>query len=284
MSIKHIYFFLLISIGCQKLENRTDPFAKLTEVERDSAANQYNEMSDYMLQPSDKHRILKDTALMLAPKNIEIRQVLSYSYKKRGEHIRAMEILNEAVSRDVAKGSIDGLQYRAWSLLYYYRDYEGSISDIDQLLAMNKQKYSICWGEPCGLLKGQALYKLGKYQEAIATFDTVLTEEVKRGFKAEDNYLVHFYKGMCYHKMGNYDLALKNYDLVLHKDENFTEAIFQSGLVHLAMNEKTVAKRYFEKALYWVKKGKKMGEPYFERFDEVFEWQIIEAQDKIKKG
>ena len=32
-----------------------------------------------------------------------------------------------------------------------------------------------------------------------------------------------------------------------------------------------------------IKKGKKMGEPYFERFDEVFEWQIIEALDKIKK-
>jgi len=71
--------------------------------------------------------------------------------------------------------------------------------------------------------------------------------------------------------------------LVLHKDENFTEVLYQNGLVHLAMNEKTVAKRYFEKALYWVKKGKKMGEPYFERFDEVFEWQIIEALDKIKK-
>jgi len=283
MSIKHIYFFLLISIGCQKLENRTEPFAKLTEVERDSAAFQYNEMSDYMLQPSDKHRILKDTALMLAPNNIEYRQVLSYSYKKRGEHIRAMEILNEAVSRDIANGSIDGLQYRAWSLLYYYRDYEGSISDIDQLLAMSKQKYSICWGEPCGLLKGQALYKLGKYQEAIATFDTVLVEEVKRGFKAEDNFLVHFYKGMCYHKMGNYDLALKNYDLVLHKDENFTEALYQKGLVYWAKNKKDLAKSHLDEALYWVKKGKKMGEPYFERFDEVFEWQIIEVLDKIKK-
>lgn len=50
-----------------------------------------------------------------------------------------------------------------------------------------------------------------------------------------------------------------------------------------ATSKKYLAKKYFEKALYWVKKGKKMGEPYFERFDEVFEWQIIEALDKIKK-
>jgi len=283
MSIKYVYFFILITLGCQKLEKRVDPFTKLTKTERDSAAFQYNEMSNYMLQPSDKHRILKDTAVMLAPENIEYRQVLSYSYKKRGEHIQAMEVLNDAVARDVANGSIDGLQYRAWSLLYFYRDYEGTISDIDQLLAMSKQKYSICWGEPCGLLKGQALYKLGKYQEAIGVFDTVLIEEVNLGFKAEDNFLVHFYKGMCYHRLGEYDAALKNYSLVLNKDENFTEALYQSGLVHLARNEKTKAKTYFEKSLYWVKKGKKMGEPYFERFDEVFEWQIIEVLDKIEK-
>lgn len=32
------------------------------------------------------------------------------------------------------------------------------------------------------------------------------------------------------------------------------------------------------------KKGKKMGEPYFERLDEVFEWQIIKAFGKIEKG
>jgi hypothetical protein len=32
------------------------------------------------------------------------------------------------------------------------------------------------------------------------------------------------------------------------------------------------------------KKGEKMGEPYFERFDEVFEWQISKALDKLGKG
>ncbi|MBK9744601.1 MAG: hypothetical protein IPO94_17385 [Saprospiraceae bacterium] len=39
-------------------------------------------------------------------------------------------------------------------------------------------------GEPCGLLKGQALYKLGKLQEALAVFDTVLRDEVRIGFQS----------------------------------------------------------------------------------------------------
>ena len=281
MSIKYICFIFLMSIGCQKLQKQPLPFNHLSESEKDSLATQYYEISNYMLQPSDPHRIFKDTAVMLAPENIEYRQVLSYSYKKRGEHIKAMEILNEAVARDIVNGSVDGLQYRAWSLLYFYRDYEGTISDIDKIKVISKQKYSICWGEPCGLLNGQALYKLGKFREAIIVFDTVLAEEVKRGFKAEDNFLVHFYKGMCEHKLANYDQALKNYQVVLDKDENFTEALYQSGLIYLALDDKVAAKKYLEKTLYWVKKGKKMGEPYFERFDEVFEWQVLAALEGI---
>ncbi len=91
-----------------------------------------------MAQPTKIHRLMKDTAILYDPDNTELRMELSYSYKKKGEHIEAMRILNDAVARDVQKGSIDGLEYRAWSLLYFYRDYEGTIADIDQVTSMTK--------------------------------------------------------------------------------------------------------------------------------------------------
>jgi tetratricopeptide (TPR) repeat protein len=80
-----------------------------------------------------------------------------------------------------------------------------------------------------------------------------------------------------------YDQAIQSYQMVLNKDENYTEALYQMGLVKMAQSDFTSAKQYLEKALSWIKKGKKMGEPYFERFDEVFEWQILEALDKLKQ-
>lgn len=289
MPIKYCLIFLTIYtflfVGCKTPEQPKSPlgpYAHMSQKERDSVAVEFNEYSHYFWQPTELHRLHKDTAILLNPKNVEYRQLLSYSYKKRGDHINAMKILNDAVDMDVKNGSKDALQYRAWSLLYYYRDYKGTIKDIDQILSMGKRRYSVCWGEPCGMLKGQALYKLGKYKEAILTLDTVLTEEVKLGFKAEDNYLTHFYLGRCYHALGQYDKAIESYQSVLKASANYTEALYQLGLVYTALNDQARAKEYLTKALDLVRKGLKMGEPYFERFDEVFEYQIVEALEKLK--
>jgi tetratricopeptide (TPR) repeat protein len=258
-----------------------NPYAEYSPKDRDSIAVFFNEFSNYMSQPTARHRLYKDSAILMSPQNVEYRQILSYSYKKRGDHLKAIRILNEAVELDLKNGSRDALQYRAWSLLYYYRDYLGTIADVDKIHSMGKRKYAVCWGEPCGLLKGQALYKLGKYNEAISVFDTVLVEEVKLGFKEADNYLVHFYKGRCYHKLKNYRDALYNYQKVLAKDKDYTEALYQIGMVDLDIGEHKNAKENLNHALKLIKKGKKMGEPYFERFDEVFEYQIIDALEKV---
>lgn len=93
-----------------------------------------------------------------------------------------MEVLNKAAEIDIERGKADVLQYRAWTLLYYYRDYEGVVRDVDLIEKITNNPYNSCWGEPCGLLKGQALYKLNKFRKAIETFEIVNLEEEKLGF------------------------------------------------------------------------------------------------------
>jgi tetratricopeptide (TPR) repeat protein len=284
MSIKNIVkfsFVLLVLAGCERPEPKPEYYAYYTKEQRDSLSKVFDDMSNYMSQPTDKHRLYKDSAIILSPQNTDIRAQLSYSYKKRGDHIKAMKILNEAVEMDIKKGSYDLLKYRSWSYIYFYRDYEGTIADVDQITKMSKRTYNVCWGEPCGLLKGLAQYKLKKYHEAINTFDTVLIEEAKLGFSPESSFLIYFYKGRCNQELKNYPEALKNYGLVLRFDPNFTEALYQSGLIYTEMKDIKRAKTNLEKAMVWVKLEKKMGEPYFERFDEVFEYQITDALSKL---
>ena len=178
MSIR-IFIFLtpLLFFSCNTDSKKKNILDHLSEQEKDSIAKQYHQFSDYYLQPSEMYRKLKDSALMIQPDKVEYRQKLSYSYKKRGEHIKAMEALNEAVDYGIKQNNTDVLGYRAWSLLYYYRDYEGAFSDIELIEKMTGLTYNTCWGEPCGLQKGQALYKLKEYEKAIETFDQVNLEE-----------------------------------------------------------------------------------------------------------
>jgi tetratricopeptide (TPR) repeat protein len=280
MSLR-IVVILLLFIGCKSNREVPFPYEKLSQVEKDSLSEYYKELSYYYLQPSKAHRIAKDTAILLNPNKVENIQVLSYSYKKTGEHIKAMHLLNKAVAMDVVKGSVEALKYRAWSLLYFYRDYEGAIMDVDQIFKVLNTNYTGCWGEPCGLIKGQALMRLKKYDEAIKVLENVLDEEKRIGFNPDQNFLVNFYLGRCFHEDQNFLNAINQYQKVLDIDPKYTEALYQTAMVYLALEEKEKAKEYLHEAHKWFLKGQKMGEPYFERFDELFLYQIEEQLAKL---
>ena len=284
MSVKiPLVFLLIISfVGCKPEASVKDEYASLTEVERDSLATQYHKFSMAVYQPSEMHRRFKDTALMIKPNHVEYRQRLSYSYKKRGEHIKAMKILNEAVERDVKQNKTFALQYRAWSLLYFYRDYEGTIKDVDLIIKMEpKNDYTVCHGEACEVLKGQALYKLGRYREAIKIFNKVLKVEEENGWDPIDNFHANFYMARCHSELGEYEKAKNIYYSQVAANPRFTEAYFQLGKIYSLLGEPENALKNLQAASVLLEEGNKMGEPYYEAFDEVFQYQIQKEIQEI---
>lgn len=281
MSLKNILVFALVILsGCKKGDS--NPFQHLSQNEKDSITTMYHDYSMGVYQPSALHRKYKDSALLVNPEHVEYRQRLSYSYKKTGEHIKAMELLNEAVAIDVENNSTKALQYRAWSLLYFYRDYSGVIKDVDLINEIDgKNKYTVCHGEPCDLLKGQALYKLGKYPEAISTFEKLLETERDMGWDPQDNFLAHFYMARSYTELKEYDQAIQVLKKLLEKENRFTEAHFQLGKIYNLLNKKEEAQIFLSTSMDLLNEGYKMGEPYIERFDEVFLYQIEEEMQKL---
>ena len=272
------FVILLIAFSCN--EKPSKDFSSLDENKKEELANWYDKMSNSFLQPSELYRKYKDSALMVQPNNVEIRQVLSYSYKKVGEHIKAMEVLNKAAEIDITKGRADVLQYRAWTLLYYYRDYEGVVRDVDLIEEITNNPYNSCWGEPCGLLKGQALYKLNKFQKAIETFEIVNFEEEKLGF--DGNFLVSFYMGRCYAEMEEYDKAILYFEKSMGSIKRFPEAFYQLGLIYRKLNNDEKANKNFALAKEYIRYS--MNEPYIERFDEVFEYMIDDELNDYQNG
>jgi tetratricopeptide (TPR) repeat protein len=280
MSLKKIRLgcCLIISvISCKK--DRVQDFSILSDVEKTECAKNYHEISNYFLQPSELYRTFKDSALIVQPGNVDYRQRLSYSYKKVGEHIKAMKVLNKAVEIDIANGKPDVLQYRAWTLLYYYKDYEGTVKDVNLIEEITGNAYNTCWGEPCGFHKGQALYKLKKYKDAIDALNLVNTEEEKLGFDTKDNYKIFFYIGRCYAELEAYDKAIENYQKALTSVDKFPEAYYQLGLVYKTLGETSLARINLELAHKFLIYS--INEPYVERLDELFLYRIEDALNDI---
>ena len=144
MPINRILIFLILFIFYSCSKKSSFDVAKMNEDDKVKLSEWYHDMSNYFLQPSELYRKYKDSSLMVQPNNVDYMQRLSYSYKKVGEHIKAMEVLNKAVEIDISNKKTDVLEYRAWTLLYYYRDYEGTVRDIELIEKISSNTYNVC--------------------------------------------------------------------------------------------------------------------------------------------
>src|SRR5690606_22675641 len=203
--------------------------------------------------------------------HVEYMERASYPYKKSGEHINAMKMLNKAVALDVEKNSTKVLECKAWSMLYYYRAYENTIKDVDLIEKINvPQKYNACHGEPCLFLKGQAYYQLGEYQNAIDTFEYLLKILEEKKMDPKDEFLTNFYLARSYFKSNNLDKSLFYLEEQLEMPYTVkAELNFYAGQIYVLKNEKEKALQHFLKAKELFLKNDKNYEPLIERFDEI---------------
>ena len=287
MSIKNVSFilFVIVFISCKSTKNE-HPFAHLSTDERAKLADCYHEESmkfNPWFQTGKLHRTYKDSALLAVPNHVEYMQRASYSYKKAGEHIKAMEMLNKAVAIDTANGKTAALEYKAWSMLYFYRDYESTIKDVDKVIEISKLPHKACHGESCLLLKAQAYYQLGEYKKAIETFDYLLKILKEQGVNPKDDFLSNFYLARSYFKLNDLDQSLFYLEEQLAMPYSVkAELNFYAGQIYVLKNDKEKAKQHFLKAKELYLQNDKMNEPYIERFDEIFMNDIDNELDKLK--
>lgn len=279
-----LYNILILICFCHSLySQKSNPFENLSKEERIKLADKYHDLSQTVYQTSQMHRIYKDSALLAVPDHVNYMQRASYSYKKAGEHIKAMEMLNKAVAIDTANGSTAALEYKAWSMLYYYRDYENTIKDVDKVIEISKIPYKGCHGESCLLLKAQAYYQLGEYKKAIETFDYLFTLLKEQGVNPKDDFLANFYLARSYFKLNDLDKSLFYLQEQLSMPYSVkAELNFYAGQIYILKNDTEKARQHFLKAKELYLQNDKMNEPYIERFDEIFMNDIDNELSKLK--
>jgi|GEM_PF-1328393 len=247
-----------------------------------SLGETYIDFSYNFLQTSLYKRHLNTIGLAIDPSTTEYIRRFSYSYKKAGEHQKAMHLLQ--LSLDEEKDTnlmLDHLDYVAWNYLYFYRDYPNTIKTVNQILKLsNKDLGASCHGEICLVLKGQALYRMKKYEEAIEVFSTFQAFEEEEGFNPMDNSLLVFYKGICLAKLNQKEEAVEYFSHLV-KNHPHGEAYYQLAQLYFKKGDYTLAKKYLDEAEEAIAKGFTFKEPYFERFDKVFQYQIEELKREM---
>lgn len=262
------------SLNLEDIDTTSSAFKKL-KLDK-SLGEEYIDFSYKFEQTSLFKRHLNTIGLLIDSSNSEYIRRFSYSCKKAGEHEKAMKMLNISLeSEGKTSARLKNLDYTAWNYLYFYRDYENTITTVDDILEFTQNDLGIsCHGEACLLLKGQALYRLGKYEEAIEVFNDYQQHETEQGFDSMDNFNIVFYKAICLSKLKQFDTAIYYFSHLV-KEHPSAEASYQLAKLYYLKSEFEKSRIHLNHAENALADGFTFREPYFERFDKVFQYQII---------
>jgi tetratricopeptide (TPR) repeat protein len=95
---------------------------------------------------------------------------------------------------------------------------------FDRVLSVDKENIE------ASVAKGQALYFLGRYEDALIPLNLALEKEPK-------NILANIFKGWVLNSLGRYEDAIKNFDIALTLDPFVPGALFEKGFAYLNLKE-----------------------------------------------
>jgi tetratricopeptide (TPR) repeat protein len=189
---------------------------------------------------------------------------------KNGNYAIAIEKLEKAIEIDFTEEA----GYYGWLLLYYYRDYEKSLTILEKYDALTPDFSDAPMGEDIHYLKGLCHFQMERYQKALDEFNTYINNLART--QGEDFVDVYTFvqKGRCLKVLGRYDEAISSYKKAIKYYDKCSEAYYFMGLTQLDMNDKDSACSSLNIALDLIKNGHKSSDTYVEYFHEIYPKQI----------
>jgi len=192
---------------------------------------------------------------------------------KNGNYSIAINKLEKAIEMDFQEEA----DYYGWLLLYYYRDYEKSLSILEKYDALTPTFSDAPMGEDIHYLKGLCHMQMNHYQKAIDEFDIYINNlATTHGEDFVDVY-TFVQKGRCLAELGKQNEAILSYKKAIKYYEKCSEAYYFMGLTQLEMNNKVDACVNFNIALDLINTGYKSSDNYVEYFHEIYPQQIEES-------
>ncbi len=181
-----------------------------------------------------------DSAIYHYPEGADPYYSKSVRQFRRGDMIEGIRNLDKAAKLD----PFNYLNYLGFVHMLYLRDYERA-EEIFQIAIDNKIYADIIIAGSAYMRLGIVQYKLGKYEQAIKSFD----EEVRRsGEKNAYNY-TFVYRGIAKYLSGDKQGALQDFDKAIELWDKCPEAYYRKALVLEEMGDKKMACKMAQKAL-----------------------------------
>ncbi len=198
-------------------------------------------------------------------------------YLKRGFAHEASKYYSKAVEYDAE----EWLGYKAYCWLYFYRDYERVINELDRYDAFTPNFVDYPQATSVDFMRGVAYLRLGKLEEAIGYLHKHLIDE-KENTGAEyiepKDYLM---LGVAWYEKGDYVKALEVIDEgILHNDST-ADLYFYRALASAKLSDVVAANTFLDQAEYYINNGGKNIRPYIEEFYAVYQQDVDQLRNEL---
>ncbi len=262
MRIEILILLVLISSLCSCQEKKQ---TLLTKQEREILSRSIADAPDSIVQGSPAYMKLLDSALVVDPFNGSAYQKKAVVYTKQVRPIDAFVMLDSAVKYSFAE-----IAYRAWVRLYWYRDYKGSLTDLNTYDQKTSTISDYAWGEHVQYLMGICNLFLKDYNASIKHFDHYIEDETKNAGADFVDYKAFLYKSINLYHLGEFNKAIETIDLGLTKAKNSSELLFWKAKNLFALQQQTEAQEFYQKSKQNFLKGNNYQDASYEVFYELY--------------
>ena len=234
--------------------------------------------TDLYYQGSVGEQMIILEALKHDPESAWAWREIGVPYLKRGFAHEASKYYSKATQYDAE----EWLGYKSYAWLYFYRDYETAIEELDRYDSFTPNFVDYPQATSVDYMRGVAYLRLGKLDTAIDYLEKHLLDE-KENTGAEyiepKDYLM---LGIAWYEKGNFVKALEVLDEGIQHNDTTADLYYHRALVTTRTKDIDNVKLYLDKAEYYIANGGKNVRPYIEEFYAVYQQDIDELRNKFK--
>ncbi|GAB5552924.1 MAG: tetratricopeptide repeat protein [Saprospiraceae bacterium] len=272
--IKYTYLSIVLLLGMTRLSAQDNCYAfYLAGDTCRYQACDFLEKAPSYFQLTREYHLIKDQALAICPEYSDIYRAKSTAYLKTGDFIQWKKLIDKAVELN----PIEHLGYRAWCRFQFFRDYQGTIDDLEALNDLIDYNPGPCQNGFYNLNIAMALcYKmLGQKQKAIQIIEAHLADETQYTGVYDNLHL-----GVLYFEIGDLAAALKTFE-AQEASGNLAENQYHKARVLGKLGQKEAQKEALEQALSLYQNDICMFDPYGHQVDKIFLSDIEAALNEL---
>jgi len=209
------------------------------------------------------------------PGNADGQRELGVPYLKRGFASEANQYYTKAANTDPD----EWLGYKAYCWLYFYRDYETVLKEVDKFDALTPDFVDYPQSTSVNYMRGICQLRLGSYKEAIKFLSMHIDKEIE---DVGEKYVIaahYLHLGIAYHKAKHYAQADKIFNAALINNENTAELHYYKAINLLSMKKKKEALASLNLAQEWYSKVGPLTRPYVEEFYAIYPEDITRLKE-----